>query len=97
MRAEAESSSATLTERAVRAGAATPDTRRHTASTRPAAGETRAMATAVPTPTMADTPTGSTVLTRRLPTSSTSAPVRAMRSPRRNEARWSLREAARAS
>ena len=55
------------------------------------------MAAAVPAPTTPDTATGSTVLTRRLPTSSTSAPVRAMRSPRRREARWSLREAARAS
>ena len=75
--------SARRTERAVSAGARTPETTRETARIRPAAGEMNETAPTVLTPTTSATRAGRSVLTTTLPTSSTSAPARVMRSPRR--------------
>ena len=84
VRASAPWLSARRTERAMRAGAMTPETTRPIARMMPAAGEMIVMTPTVPTPTIAATRAGRRVLTTTLPTSSTSAPARVMRSPRRS-------------
>ena len=61
-----------------------PETMRLIMRMMPAAGEMIVMTPTVPTPTIAATRAGRRVLTTTLPTSSTSAPARVMRSPRRS-------------
>ena len=91
VRASVVSIWAILAAREESRGAKAPEIKRLRARMSPLVGETSPMPMTVPSATTAATITGRKVLTTRSPTSSTSRPVRASRSPRLIEVSVSIR------